>query len=183
MSRWIDLVGSRFAPGRLLRSIAFESQKPRKGQWPAVGMRNVVCTESLGGASLGLTLPECPGSFPGSFPGPCERYATWGRRHTKIIEWAWQLLLLGRRRYLGHEIVATDDNACARLRLPLRCEGLSRSVPFITRLRPDVGLFEPASPRRPAQVGRPRLKGKRLANLSVVAEVPTIVWKPTAITY
>src|SRR5215213_4345577 len=37
---------------------------------------------------------------------------------------------------------------------------------------------EPAPPRRPAQRGRPRLKGARLPNLSVVAEDPTTAWTP-----
>src|SRR5215213_11657654 len=34
----------------------------------------------------------------------------------------------------------------------------------------------------PGQRGRPRLKGARLPNLSVVAEAPNTVWKPTTIT-
>ena len=35
--------------------------------------------------------------------------------------------------------------------------------------------------RRPGQIGRPRLKGERLPNLSVVAQDPKTVWKPTKI--
>jgi hypothetical protein len=54
-------------------------------------------------------------------------------------------------------------------------------VTFITRLRLDAALYEPAPPRRPGQIGRPRLKGERLPNLSVVAEDPATVWKPTTI--
>jgi hypothetical protein len=38
-----------------------------------------------------------------------------------------------------------------------------------------------APPRRPHQIGRPRLKGERLPNLSVVAQDPRTVWKPTKI--
>ena len=52
---------------------------------------------------------------------------------------------------------------------------------FITRLRLDAVLYEPAPPRRRGQIGRPRLKGERLPNLSVVAEDPTTIWKPTTI--
>ena len=51
----------------------------------------------------------------------------------------------------------------------------------MTRLRLDAALYEPAPPRRPGQIGRPRLKGERLPNLSVVAEDPTTVWEPTTI--
>jgi hypothetical protein len=113
---------------------------------------------------------------------PSERYAAArGRRHKKITEWAWQLLLLARRWYPEREIVAVADSAYASLKLLNRCRSLSRPVTFITRLRLDAALYEPAPPRRPGQIGRPRLKGERLPNLSVVAEDPSTVWKLTAI--
>ena len=54
-------------------------------------------------------------------------------------------------------------------------------ITFISRLRLDAALYEPALPRRPHQIGRPRIKGERLANLSVVAEDPRTVWKMTKI--
>src|SRR5215217_6339377 len=102
---------------------------------------------------------------------PSERYAAkQGKRHKKITEWAWQLLLQVRRWYPEREIVVVADGAYASLKLLDRCRGLSRPVAFITRLRLDAALYEPAPPRRPGQIGRPRLKGDRLPNLSVVAE-------------
>ena len=52
---------------------------------------------------------------------------------------------------------------------------------FITRLRLDAALYGPAPPRRPGQIGRPRLKGEPLPNLSVVSEDLNAVWKPTKI--
>jgi len=114
---------------------------------------------------------------------PSERYAAKrGRRHKKITEWAWQLLLLVRRWYPQREIVAVADSAYASLKLLSRCRSFSRPVTFITRLRLDAALYEPAPPRRPGQRGRPRLKGERLPNLSEVAEDPATVWKPTTIT-
>jgi hypothetical protein len=113
---------------------------------------------------------------------PSERYAAaQGRRHKKVTEWAWQLLLQVRRWYPKREIVVVADSAYASLKLLFRCRSLSRPVTFITRLRLDAALYEPAPPRRPAQIGRPRLKGKRLPNLSVVAEDPSTSWKPTTI--
>lgn len=113
---------------------------------------------------------------------PSERYAAKrGKRHKKITEWAWQLLLQIRRWYPEREIVAVADGAYASLKLLDRCRSLSRPVAFITRLRLDAALYEPAPPRRRGQIGRPRLKGERLPNLSVVAEDPTTVWKPTTI--
>jgi hypothetical protein len=113
---------------------------------------------------------------------PSERYAAKrGRRHKKLTEWAWQLLLVLRRWYPKREIVAVADSTYASLKLLFRCRSLSRPVTFITRLRLDAALYEPAPPRRPGQIGRPRLKGERLPNLSEVAEDPNTVWKPTTI--
>jgi hypothetical protein len=113
---------------------------------------------------------------------PSERYAAQrGRRHKKITEWAWQLLLQVRRWYPDREIVAVADRAYASLKLLNRCRKLRKPITFITRLRLDAALYEPAPPRRQGQIGRPRLKGERLPNLSVVAEGPATVWKPTTI--
>ena len=113
---------------------------------------------------------------------PSERYAAKrGIRHKKITEWAWQLLLVLRRWYPKREIVAVADRAYASLKLLERCRKLSNPITFITRLRLDAALYEPAPARRPGQIGRPRLKGERLPNLSEVAQDPTTVWKPTTI--
>jgi DDE superfamily endonuclease len=113
---------------------------------------------------------------------PSERYAARrGRRHKKITEWAWQMLLVLRRWYPQREIVAVADRAYASLKLLDRCRKLSKPITFVTRLRLDAALYEPAPPRKPGQIGRPRLKGERLPNLSVVAEDPATAWKPTKI--
>jgi hypothetical protein len=45
----------------------------------------------------------------------------------------------------------------------------------------DAALYEPAPPRQPGQIGRPRLKGERLPNLSVVAEDPGTIWESAKI--
>jgi hypothetical protein len=113
---------------------------------------------------------------------PSERYAAKrGRRHKKITEWAWQLLLQVRRWHPEREIVAVADRAYASLKLLDHCRKLRKPITFITRLRLDAALYEPAPPRRPHQIGRPRLKGERLPNLSVVADAPNTVWKQTKI--
>ena len=113
---------------------------------------------------------------------PSERYAAErGRRHKKVTEWAWQLLLVLRRWHPQREIVAVADRAYASLKLLDRCRELSKPITFVTRLRLDAALYEPAPPRRQGQIGRPRIKGERLPNLSVVAEDPKTVWEPTEI--
>jgi hypothetical protein len=108
---------------------------------------------------------------------PSERYAKEaGQRHKSLTEWAFQLLMLVRRWYPDREIVAVADSTYASLKLLDRCRRLSDPITFITRLRLDAALYEPASPRRPGQMGRPRLKGERLPNLSVVAGDPATEW-------
>jgi hypothetical protein len=112
-----------------------------------------------------------------------ERYAEeQGKRHKKLTEWAWQLLLLVRRWHPEREIVAVADRTYASLKLLDRCRKLRNPITFVTRLRLDAALYEPAPPRKPGQKGRPRLKGERLANLSVVAEGPDTVWRSVTVT-
>ena len=110
-----------------------------------------------------------------------ERYAQeLGKKpHKKLTDWAWQLLSLVRRWHPQREkFVAVADSTYSSLKLLDRCRRLSNPITFITRLRLlDAALYEPASPRYPGQIGRPRLKGERLANLSAVAEAPSTAWK------
>src|SRR5215212_7088057 len=114
---------------------------------------------------------------------PSERYtAEQGKHHKKITDWARQMLLLVRRWWPQREIVAVADCAYASLRLLASCQRfLPRPVTFITRLRLDAALYDPAPPRRAGQIGRPRLKGERLPNLSLVAEDPSTVWAPVTV--
>jgi hypothetical protein len=108
-----------------------------------------------------------------------ERYAEeQGKRHKTLTDWAGQLLLLVRRWYPEREIVAVADGGYAALKLLDRCRRLSEPITFITRLRLDAALYEPAAPRHCGQIGRPRLKGDRLPNLSVLAQDPTTDWAP-----
>jgi hypothetical protein len=111
-----------------------------------------------------------------------ERYAKeCAKRHKSLTEWAWQMLLLVRRWYPKRRIVAVADGGYASLKLLDRCRRLKKPIAFITRLRLDAALYEPAPPRKPGQMGRPRLKGSRLPNLSVVADDPKTVWIPITV--
>ena len=113
---------------------------------------------------------------------PSERYATKrGKRHKKITDWARQMLLVVRRWYPEQEIVAVADRAYASLKLLDRCRKLRNPITFLSRLRLDAALYEPAPPRKPGQRGRPRLKGGRLPNLSEVAEDHATLWKPITV--
>jgi hypothetical protein len=81
---------------------------------------------------------------------PSERYAARrGKRHKKITEWAWQLLLVLRRWDPEREIVVVADRAYASLKLLDRCRKLRKLITFATRLRLDAALYEPAPVCRP----------------------------------
>jgi DDE superfamily endonuclease len=114
---------------------------------------------------------------------PSERYAQErGKPHKKLTDWARQMLLLVRRWWPEREIVAVADSGYACIRLLAACRRfLPKPVTFVTRLRLDAALYEPAPPRKPKQIGRPRLKGKRLPTLAAVAEDPSTIWTPVAV--
>jgi hypothetical protein len=98
---------------------------------------------------------------------PSERYCRQrGRRHKRLTDWARQMALQARRWLPGREVVLLGDSSFAALDLlaALARHGLT----CITRLRLDAALYEPAPPRKPGTVGRPRATGARLPNLSVI---------------
>jgi hypothetical protein len=107
---------------------------------------------------------------------PSERYCRErGRRHKKLTDWARQMALQARRWLPGREIVLLGDSSFAALDFlaALARHGLTG----ITRLRLDAALYEPAPPRRPGMVGRPRTKGARLPNLSDVLVDGATCWQ------
>jgi hypothetical protein len=107
---------------------------------------------------------------------PSERYCqTRGRRHKKLTDWGRQLVLQARRWLPGRELVVVADSAFAALEF-LAAVNRHR-VACITRLRLDAALYDPAPPRLPGTKGRPRTKGKRLANLSEVLTDPATTWE------
>ena len=93
---------------------------------------------------------------------PSERYAAKrGRRHKKITEWAWQMLLLVRRWYPQREIVAVADRAYASLKLLSRCRSLSKPVTFLTRLRGKARAALPSSDESAVRSSRTRCSSPR----------------------
>ena len=113
---------------------------------------------------------------------PSERYCQErAKRHKKITEWAWQMLLQLRRWQPHRQIIVVADGGYASLKLLDRCRRLKTPITFITRLRLDAALYKPAPPRKPRQMGRPRLKGPRLPSLSAVLEDPRTAWTPITV--
>jgi hypothetical protein len=133
-----------------------------------VGVPDALGACALGGARMGVAFLER------TRPVRTLRRPERGKRHKKITDWARQMLLVVRRWWPEREIVAVADAGYASLRLLASCRRfLPKAVTFVTRLRLDAALYAPAPPRRAKQMGRPRLKGERLPNLSVVAEDPS----------
>jgi len=54
-------------------------------------------------------------------------------------------------------------------------------IAVITRLRLDAALYEPAPERQVGQMGRPRLKGKRLPTLAARLDDPNTSWQQVQI--
>jgi len=55
------------------------------------------------------------------------------------------------------------------------------NITAITRLRLDVALYEPAAPRLPGTIGRPRTKGARLPTLSEVLTAKSTPWQTVVV--
>src|SRR3954466_12778108 len=84
------------------------------------------------------------------------------RRHKKLTDWARQALLQTARWLPGRRVITVGDSSFSAIEL-LRDVG--RHLCMISRLRLDAGLYEPAPPRQPGTLGRPRVKGARLPSL------------------
>ena len=108
---------------------------------------------------------------------PSERYhETRGRRHKTITDWARQMLCLLRRWLPDRELVVVGDRTYATLKLLAACQGMDPPITVLSRLRLDAVLHDPPPPRRPGQIGRPRIVGARLPSLKAVLSDPATVW-------
>ncbi len=107
---------------------------------------------------------------------PSKRYyQKLGKTHKKLTDWARQIIIQLRRWLPHREIVLVADSSYAVLDLLHFCQSLD-SVTFITRLRLDAALYEPAPRRKPGQIGRPRVKGQRLPTLKHLLCDPKTHW-------
>src|SRR4051794_4054809 len=108
---------------------------------------------------------------------PSERHdREHGRRHKTRTDWARQALLLLRRWLPERALVVVADSGYAAIALLARCASLANPVAVVPRLRLDAALYEPAPPRRPGQMGRPRKKGRRLPTLAARRADPAPAW-------
>src|SRR6058998_1205335 len=77
-----------------------------------------------------------------------------GRRHKPLLDVGRQLALQARRRLRGRDLVLVGDSGFSTL---LFLDAMRRGrITAITRLRLDAALYDPAPPRPPGTIGRPR---------------------------
>jgi len=98
-----------------------------------------------------------------------------GHRHRSLLDVGRQLALQVRRWLQGRDLVLVGDSGFSAL---LFLDAMRRGgVATITRLRLDAALYDPAPPRLPGTVGRPRKKGARLPTLSQVLDDESTSWQ------
>ena len=108
---------------------------------------------------------------------PSERYYQGKRRPPKnLTDWAQQALLQVRRWLPTRDLVIVADSSFAVISLLARLRRLPNPVCMITRFRLDAGLYEPAPARKAHQLGRTRVKGKRLPTLETIARQKKTRW-------
>lgn len=106
---------------------------------------------------------------------PSEHYAKGqGKQHKKITDWAKAMLFQLKRWLPDRDIIAVGDSSYAVLEF---LAPVGKKLTFITRLRLDAALYEPAPPRQPGKRGRNRKKGARLPTLAEMLKNPDTEWQ------
>lgn len=109
---------------------------------------------------------------------PSERYhQARNQWHKRLTDWARQMLSQVRRWLPERAIVVVADSSFAAFELLWALSQMSVPVHLITRLRLDAGLYQPAPPQQPKQMGRPRKVGKRLPALKALIDNPYTPWQ------
>ncbi len=97
-----------------------------------------------------------------------------GRRHKKVTDWARQAVLQLARWLPGRQLLCLGDSGYAVLAL---LAATRAHATWLTRLRLDAALYEPAPARVVGQRGRTRVKGARLPGLAEVAAAASTGWQ------
>jgi len=108
-------------------------------------------------------------------PAPSERYYEDRGRQPKTLTARAQQMIFQLRRWLpDRQIVIVGDSTYAALDLLNACQTLIEPVTFVTQLRMDAALYEPAPPY--GGMGRPRKKGARLPAPQDYLDAPNTTW-------
>ncbi len=103
-------------------------------------------------------------------------YEQTSRARKKLTDVMRQGLLQVRRWLPYRQLVFIADQSYAVIEFLWQMTQLPNPITMVVRFRMDAALYEPASPRKPKQMGRTRKKGKRLPTLLAVAADPQTVW-------
>ena len=76
------------------------------------------------------------------------------------------------------DLVVVADGGYAKREFLRHCQSMSKPIVVVTKLRKDASLYQPAPPRRPGQIGRPRVVGARLPSPTAVLDDPATQWIP-----
>lgn len=107
---------------------------------------------------------------------PSERScAEQGCRHKTLLDVGRQLAVQARRWLRGRDLVLVGDSGFSAL---LFLDAVRRGgITVVTRLRLDAALYDPAPPRPPGTIGRPRTKGARLPTLAEILLNERTAWQ------
>lgn len=110
---------------------------------------------------------------------PSERYCKeQGKKHKKTTDWARQMTRLASRWTAGRKVVVVADSSYSALGL---LNAIKDKAALITRLRLGAALYGPAPERKAGQVGRKRLKGKRLPTLKEQLSGSELTWQKVTV--
>ena len=93
-----------------------------------------------------------------------------GRRHKTVTDYAQQMLVCLRRWLPERDLVVVADGGYAKREFLRHCQNMSKPIVVVAKLRKDASLYQPAPPRRPGQIGRPRVVGARLPSPTAVLD-------------
>jgi len=112
---------------------------------------------------------------------PSERYhKERGIRHRRLTERARQAILWIWKWLPDRELIFVGDASFAALDL---LNAVREKVVMVTRLRMDAALYEAAEKLEKRAIGRPRKKGKRLANLTEVVNDEATKWETVLVNW
>ncbi|MEL6223428.1 MAG: transposase [Cyanobacteria bacterium J06627_8] len=98
-------------------------------------------------------------------------------RHKRLTDWGRQMLKQVRRWVPTRAIVVVTGSSFATFKLLWALSHMNQPIHMVSRLRLDAELFQPAPPRRPKQIGRPRKVGQRLPSLKSLMDNPHLPWQ------
>ncbi len=99
-----------------------------------------------------------------------------GRRRQMVTDYARQMLTCLRRWLPEQDLVLVCDGGYAKREFLRYFQNMSKPIVVVAKLRKDAARYQPAPPRRPGQIGRPRIVGARLPSPRAVLDNPATQW-------